>query len=384
MVRYYAAWLEDDFSNELNRSENSSPDTPFDVNITEDAKQDQPKIMNIVKDNVEWDELWKSDNTSELLLFDQSDIFARSRSTSSSSASDCETDSKSSSKNSSEKVSRDNSECDDYSNSNRSENGNSESVDESGVIGKSSITNQSLVLTPSLSVRKRKLYIQMEYCHSTLRTLIDEGKLYRNHALCVNLFRQILEGLAYIHRKRMLHRDLKPANIFLDGSGQIKIGDFGLATYNRGTAEHLEALAEDDEENEDMVERLLSPNNRVGTDGADGPTVTDVQSSRSLAEAQEFTRGVGTASYRAPEVDSGWSIGSTASNTGYARVSDKSDMYSLGKTVYYICNILNISDDSFICRYNFIRDVLSAIWHWNGTYNNVTTITRFHRVSRGF
>ncbi|KAF7664989.1 hypothetical protein LDENG_00158310 [Lucifuga dentata] len=74
------------------------------------------------------------------------------------------------------------------------------------------------------------LYIQMEYCEkSTLRDTIDHG-LHEDQNRSWRLFREILDGLAYIHEQGMIHRDLKPVNIFLDSQDHVKIGDFGLAT----------------------------------------------------------------------------------------------------------------------------------------------------------
>ena len=43
------------------------------------------------------------------------------------------------------------------------------------------------------------------------------------------LFKQIVEGLGYIHSKRILHRDIKLDNILLDGKGNVKIADFGVS-----------------------------------------------------------------------------------------------------------------------------------------------------------
>lgn len=59
------------------------------------------------------------------------------------------------------------------------------------------------------------LYIQMEYCATTLRRLIDEGavsKMEENEVW--RMIRQILEALVYIHSRNIIHRDLKPGKYF--------------------------------------------------------------------------------------------------------------------------------------------------------------------------
>uniref|UniRef100_A0A914DXS8 Protein kinase domain-containing protein n=1 Tax=Acrobeloides nanus TaxID=290746 RepID=A0A914DXS8_9BILA len=45
------------------------------------------------------------------------------------------------------------------------------------------------------------------------------------------LFRQLIEGIRYLQSIHVLHRDIKCENLFLDGYGNLKIGDFGFARF---------------------------------------------------------------------------------------------------------------------------------------------------------
>ena len=44
-----------------------------------------------------------------------------------------------------------------------------------------------------------------------------------------NILIQILEGINYLHKSKIIHRDLKSANIFLNKKGIVKIGDLNVS-----------------------------------------------------------------------------------------------------------------------------------------------------------
>lgn len=170
-----------------------------------------------------------------------------------------------------------------------------------------------------------KLYIQMELCRNENlkkwikkrnKRLLNSSKLaadgalpYDEYVTAIEMFKQIVTGVEFLHRNNLIHRDLKPQNILFDlASGSVlKIGDFGLATLNEKSV-HVCDLAHDEDGACDH--------------GCLSHTIHSLESlqvtSDAAGAADKHTAGLGTAIYVAPE----------QKNTN--NYNNKADMYPLG------------------------------------------------------
>ena len=100
----------------------------------------------------------------------------------------------------------------------------------------------------------------------------------------VSMFREIAEGLSYVHAKGVLHCDLKPANVMLDHGWRPRLADFGQGRLSDEQTPSLGTLF------------FMAP------EQADLDAVPDVAWDVYALGAIAYTMLVGSPPYRSPEV----------------------------------------------------------------------------------
>lgn len=152
------------------------------------------------------------------------------------------------------------------------------------------LSHKNIVQLIDFNLEGSSPYLVTEYCEGG--SLTKAESFWKSSAvLALELFRQICEGVLHAHNKDIIHRDLKPENIFLrTKNGPAVVGDFGIC----------------------FVEK-------------DGTRLT-------LTE-----EAVGSRNYMAPELEDG----------RVDVVSKKSDVYSLGKILYWLISGVTLSREKY-------------------------------------
>ena len=78
---------------------------------------------------------------------------------------------------------------------------------------------------------KDYLFLILDLCEETLADFVSRSTLHDLIKIAADIIRQILKGLADLHRdpNPILHRDLKPSNIMRNVQGNWLLADFGIS-----------------------------------------------------------------------------------------------------------------------------------------------------------
>jgi len=105
----------------------------------------------------------------------------------------------------------------------------------------SALNHPNVAIIHDIGESDRMRFIVMEYVEGrTLAEMIDPQP---DPATIVDVAIQVADALEAAHQKGITHRDIKPANLMITARGQVKILDFGIAKWARGTNSNVEGDA---------------------------------------------------------------------------------------------------------------------------------------------